>query len=171
VSKRKCFRARPDFHFPRADGITPEFLAREGILGLILDLDNTLTRWEEVEAASGILDWVKAMKAAGIKLVILSNGLHGKQEHVSLELELLLISAPLPKPFAMGFRRALKALGLPPDKAAMVGDIVFTDILGANILGITTILVDPLSSIDFPGTKAWRLFEAIFKLRHPHRMH
>jgi uncharacterized protein len=71
----------------------------------------------------------------------------------------------------MGFRLALKRLALPPESVAMVGDIVFTDIYGANLLGIKTILVDPLSNIDFPGTKVWRLFEAVFKLRHPHRKH
>ena len=161
----------PDYKVDRLDEITLEFLANEGISGLILDLDNTLTRWEEVEAAPGITEWINAMKAAGVKMVILSNGLHGKQQHVSAELDLPLISAILPKPFAMGFRIALKRLGLPPAKVAMVGDIVFTDIYGANLLGIKTILVEPLSSIDFPGTKVWRLLEAVFKLRHPHGKH
>jgi HAD superfamily phosphatase (TIGR01668 family) len=171
MSARKAFRMRPDYHIPRADGITPEFLAGAGIEGLILDLDNTLTRWEEIEAARGIAEWVSVMKTAGVRMVILSNGLHGKQEHVSAELQIPLISAPFPKPFAIGFRIALKKLGLPPEKAAMVGDIVFTDIFGANLLGIKTILVDPLSRIDFPGTKVWRLLEAVFKLRHPHHKH
>lgn len=159
----------PDFKFDLPQEITVEFLRQEGISGLILDLDNTLTRWEEVEAAPGIAEWVGTMKAANVKMVILSNGLHGKRLHVSAELELPLISARLPKPFAVGFRLALKRLELPPENVAMVGDIVFTDILGANLLGINTILVDPLSSIDFPGTKVWRLLEAVFKLRHPHR--
>lgn len=171
MKRAKSRGLRPDFKLNMPQEITAEFLASEGITGLILDLDNTLTRWEEVEAAPGIVEWVGAMKAAGVKMVILSNGLHGKQQHVSAELELPLISAFLPKPFAMGFRLALKRLALPSEKVAMIGDIVFTDIYGANLLGINTILVDPLSSIDFPGTKVWRLLEAVFKLRHPHGKH
>ena len=158
---------RPDHKFSRAGEISPEFLAREGIYGLILDLDNTLTRWEEDKVAPGIPEWIGALKDAGIKMVILSNGLRAKQDTVSRALELPLVRAPLPKPFAVGFTKALEVLGLPREEVAMVGDIVMTDIWGANRLGIRTMLVDPLSPRDFPGTKVWRALEVLFRLRRP----
>ncbi len=158
---------RPDCAFKRATEIAPNFLTRRGIGGLILDLDNTLTRWEDEEVASGITEWVRSLLEAGVRLVILSNGMHGKQARVSQALGLPIVIARLPKPFAQGFAEALRVLGLPKEKVAMVGDIVFTDIWGANRLRICTILVDPLSARDFPGTKVWRMLERMFGLRRP----
>ncbi len=158
---------RPDVKFVRASEITPELLAGEGIRGLILDLDNTLTRWEESKAAPFAPQWVKSLRDAGIRMVILSNGLRDKQDTVSRALELPLVRALLPKPFAAGFVKALEVLELPREEVAMVGDIVMTDIWGANRLGIRTMLVDPLSPRDFPGTKLWRALEVIFRLRRP----
>jgi len=158
---------RPDHKFTRASEITPEILKELGVRGLILDLDNTLTRWEDDRVAPGIPEWIGALKQAGIQMVILSNGLREKQDTVSRALELPLVRAPLPKPFAVGFAKALEVIGLPREEAAMVGDIVMTDIWGANRLGIRTMLVDPLSPRDFPGTKIWRALEALFRLRRP----
>lgn len=168
MNRRKSPWLRPDYKLACAHEITAEFLAREGIAGLILDLDNTLTRWEDMNVAPGIAEWVQAMKGAGIRLVVLSNGVREKQSKVSKNLDVPLIASAMPKPFPQGFRRALAALELPEEKVAMVGDIIFTDILGGNRLGIKTILTDPLSRIDFPGTKVWRLFEAVFNLRRPY---
>ncbi len=169
MSRFKSRWLRPDYVFTCATGITPEFLSREGISGIILDLDNTLTRWEDANVAPGIAEWVQALKDAGIVLVILSNGVRNKQVSVSKSLDIPLITSIMPKPLAGGFRRALHLLELPCEKVAMVGDIIFTDILGANRLGIKTILTDPLSRIDFPGTKVWRLLEVVFRLRRPYR--
>ena len=129
---------------------------------VLLDLDNTLTRWEEDRAAPAVPEWVGALKQAGIRLVILSNGLRDKQETVSRALEVPLVRAPLPKPFAAGFVKALEVIGLPRKQVAMVGDI-----WGANRLGIRTMLVEPLSPRDFPGTKVWRALEVLFRLRRP----
>ena len=158
---------RPDHKFTRVGEITPELLTREGIRGLILDLDNTLTRWEEDKVAPGIPEWIDALKESGIRMVILSNGLREKQDTVARALDLPLVRAPLPKPFAVGFTKALEIIGLPREEVAMVGDIVVTDIWGANRLGIHTMLVEPLSPRDFPGTKIWRALEVLFKLRRP----
>ncbi len=158
---------RPDHKFSRVSEITPDFLAREGIRGLILDLDNTLTRWEEDKVAPTVPEWIDALKQAGMRLVILSNGLREKQDTVARALDLPLVRAPMPKPFAVGFLKALEVIGLPREEVAMVGDIVMTDIWGANRLGIRTMLVEPLSTRDFPGTKVWRALEVLFNLRRP----
>lgn len=160
---------RPDHKLARVNEITPELLSRLGVRGLILDLDNTLTRWEDAEVAPTVPEWVQSLKRSGIRLVILSNGLREKQKAVASALDLPLVRAPLPKPFAVGFLKALEVTGLPRKQVAMVGDIVVTDIWGANRLGIRTMLVEPLSPRDFPGTKVWRALEVLFNLRRPCR--
>jgi predicted HAD superfamily phosphohydrolase YqeG len=58
-------------------------------------------------------------------------------------------------------------MGLKPAQVMMIGDSVFTDIAGANALGIWTALVDPLGKIDFVGTKVYRGLEYLLRLRRP----
>jgi HAD superfamily phosphatase (TIGR01668 family) len=54
------------------------------------------------------------------------------------------------KPRKSPFRRAMKMLGMTPGETAVVGDQIFTDILGGNRLGLYTILVVPM-----PGKEYW----------------
>ncbi|MCD6309669.1 MAG: HAD hydrolase-like protein, partial [Candidatus Eremiobacteraeota bacterium] len=54
----------------------------------------------------------------------------------------LFFQKPSPKPF----KEAMKKISRPPSSFMMIGDQIFTDILGANRLGIYTILVKPLGA-------------------------
>lgn len=74
------------------------------------------------------------------------------------------IIAKKKKPNADGFLRAMKALNSNPNSTMMVGDRVFTDVLGANLLGITTVLVDPIQPQNDPSIliKIPRYIEAVF---------
>lgn len=157
----------PDFCVKQVQDISLEFLRSQMIEALILDLDNTLTGWGESSVAASVQQWVEKMRQGGIKMVILSNGFQRKQIKVSAKLNIPLVRAWLPKPFPAGFRKSLRAVGSPPEKTAVVGDIVFTDIWGASRLGIKTILVEPISKRDFLGTFFWRVLERIFSLRRP----
>lgn len=65
----------------------------------------------------------------------------------------------LPKPRKRCFNRALELLGLTADSVAVVGDQLFTDILGGRRSGIHTIMVQPIHHREFIGTKVSRLFE------------
>lgn len=167
--KRRRSNFIADYTFERVTNIPLEFLREVGVTGVILDLDNTLTRWEEDEVPADIAQWVQSLMDAGFALVILSNGLRGKQLKVSRQLGVPLVVSLLPKPFPLGFGEALKTLGVPRENAVVIGDIVFTDIWGANRLGLKTILVEPVSPIDFTGTKIWRFFERLFNLRRSAR--
>ena len=48
------------------------------------------------------------------------------------------------KPKSGGFRRALARMNAAPEEAAIVGDQIFTDILGGNRAGVLTLLVHPI---------------------------
>jgi len=50
-------------------------------------------------------------------------------------------------------------MALKPSQVAVVGDQVFTDILGGNRLGLYTILVCPLNKKEFIGTRVVRQVE------------
>jgi len=53
----------------------------------------------------------------------------------------------------------MQILGTHPGSTAMVGDQLFTDILGARRLGIHAILVSPLSDSELPHTRLKRRIE------------
>ena len=158
---------RPDFCFSGVVDIDPRWIAERGIEGLLLDIDNTITRWEKLIVPDEAIEWLKTLPAYGIKLRLLSNGWPGKKTKVMRQTGIDHVATIMIKPFPMVFRAALAELELAPAKVMMVGDSIFTDILPANRLGIWTCLVDPLSDVDFPGTKVHRLIENVFHLRDP----
>jgi hypothetical protein len=133
--------------------ITPEFLQERGIRALCLDLDNTLVPWHGREVAEEIGDWVRGMQDAGVRMCIVSNTHRPRRLN---ELAALLGVACVPsggKPRRAGFLRAMAAMGSTPADTAMIGDQVMTDIWGGNRCGLLTILVDPLSALEFVGTR------------------
>ena len=135
-------------------------LKRLQIEALLLDLDNTITPWRSYELASGVEEWVRQANQT-MKVCIVSNSRTPKRVRVLAEMLGISFVKRGGKPRRVGFREALKLLGVEPSKAAVIGDQIFTDILGGNRLGAHTILVRPLNSREFIGTKVSRLGEKL----------
>ena len=53
--------------------ITPEFLRKEGITALILDIDNTLVTYDDPTPTEPVTAWLGAMHEAGISTAFVSN--------------------------------------------------------------------------------------------------
>jgi uncharacterized protein len=157
----------PDFCFNRVLDITPSWLCEHGFEGLMLDIDNTITRWEEFVVRENELEWLRALQEAGLACRLLSNGLPRKKAAVVKQTGIPHVSGIYVKPMRRSFRQGLADLGLPPQQVLMVGDSVVTDVFSANRVGIWTCLVDPLSTVDFLGSKFYRLLEKMFHLRRP----
>jgi len=150
--------------------IDPEDLKRRGIEAVILDLDNTLVRWREDEMTREVAAWLEELQATGIKLCILSNSILSKRSARMAERLGTLNVGKARKPSRQGFRRALAALGTEPAVTAIVGDQMFTDILGGNRVGVYTIMVRPLHRKEFVYTRLIhrppeRLLLSLFKRR------
>jgi uncharacterized protein len=140
--------------------ISPAWLKEQGFEAILLDLDNTLVPYRSFEEpAQGVTDWLQAIKSLGIQVVIVSNGSKRRVEYWTKRLEVPGFG-PAGKPWS-GFGKALKQLGLPASKVAVVGDQVFTDVLGGNLVGAFTILVRPLSDQELIYTKAVRWLERL----------
>lgn len=139
----------PTIVLRRVSEITPGLLRRHGVQALILDADNTLTTHNNPEPAKDVLRWLDAMRRAGIKLVIVSNNSDQRVRPFASQLGLDYTARAL-KPLTVGFRRTAARLGLPPWRIAVVGDQIFTDILGGNLFGAVSILVKPIQSEDGP---------------------
>ncbi|MGH2425704.1 MAG: YqeG family HAD IIIA-type phosphatase, partial [bacterium] len=95
---------------------------------------------------------------------IVSNNFAGRVRTLAEHLHVpVVIGAVKPTPWA--FRKAMKVMGTTPRETALVGDQLFTDILGGNLLGLRTILVDPLSAREFPTTMLVRRIERLVRRR------
>ena len=138
--------------------ISIELLDKNNIKGLILDVDNTLISLDK-KMPAGIVEWVKNLKANGIKVCILSNS--NKIDKV--EAVAKLIETPYiffgKKPLKSGFLRAQNILKLKAENIAVVGDQIFTDVIGANRCKMFSILVKPIEEKDYLITKIKRPLE------------
>lgn len=139
--------------------IPPQRLWQQGIRALILDLDNTLVDWNQEYLRPEVEAWAQACRRAGISLCLCTNARRSSRVGriaSKIGASYLLRAG---KPFAKAWRRALWLLRSRPEEAAVIGDQVFTDIWGANRMGLFTILVRPLSKRDFFATRLPRRLE------------
>lgn len=127
----------------RITDITREDLSALGVEGLLLDVDNTLATHGGQELDPAIEDWLRRMEAEGIALTIVSNALPRRVRPFAVHVGLASIAFAC-KPLPLGFLRGARRLGLPRRRCAAVGDQIFTDILGANLCGIPSILLRPI---------------------------
>jgi uncharacterized protein len=118
-----------------------EALFKQGIRGLLMDLDNTLMPWDSQEVDERVVAWIAHAKKTPLALCLLSNATH-KRVHQCIEPLGLPFVALARKPLLPGFRKAMRILGTSPTETAMIGDQVFTDVLGANLLGLHSILIE-----------------------------
>ena len=124
--------------------IEPAALARRGIRLLLADLDNTLAPYGEPEPTQAVRDWAAALGEQGITLFVLSNNRHPERPRRFSQALGVPFLGHAGKPKPGGFRRAMEQMGVGPGQTAIVGDQIFTDVCGANLAGIRTILVKPI---------------------------
>lgn len=144
----------PDGHFEKVEEITIKYLQKNKIKALILDVDNTLIDYQK-HLEKSVIQWAKGLKEQDIKLYILSNtNQKEKVEKVANALEIPYQNLAK-KPLKTGFLKVQKELQEKKENIAVVGDQIFTDIIGGNRCKMFTILVEPINPKDFWYT-AWK---------------
>lgn len=133
---------KPDIWLKNVLSIDEKFLADNNIDALILDLDNTLSMHGNPAAEQGIPEWLEKMKSLGVKMMVVSNNTEKRVAPLAAKLGLDFISWG-GKPLTHGINRALKKLGTERSRTAVVGDQIFTDVMGGNFAKMKTILVEP----------------------------
>ncbi len=150
---------KPDLIYKGVPAIEYEVLKERKIEGILLDIDNTLIDYTQ-KLSDEIISWVKEAKKQGFKLCILSNS--NKMDKIipiAERLEVKYVSFAK-KPAKAGFLRAAQLLNLKACQIAMVGDQVFTDVLGANRVGMVSIYVEPINTKEYWYTKWKRPIES-----------
>lgn len=156
--KRLLNKLFPDICVDTIQEVPLEELKERGIKGFIIDLDNTTTHWNSNQLTPEVTEWFDTLKALGLQACFLSNNGEERVLGVAGGLAIPYVFRAQ-KPRRGGYRHAMQVMGTTAAETAVIGDQIYTDILGGNRTGLFTILVKPIHPREFMGTKISRMFE------------
>ena len=142
------FSLLPAFITDKLTDLTPEFLKQQGIDLLMLDFDNTIVPYTTSQATEEMDAWIKNILVSGLSVCVVSNSHKDRVKifcgHYGMD-----CITHAKKPFSKGIRQCLDQYQIPAERAALVGDQIFTDTLGANGCGVRPILVKAIDNHNF----------------------
>jgi len=148
----------PDLYVESVLALNLEKLKERNIKGLIIDIDNTLVSWEIKYASEKTKEWLLNLEKEGFKVCLVSNNTEDRVVTFNEKLKLPAIHRAS-KPRTGAFRKAMKTLGTNVENTAVIGDQIFTDVLGGNRMKLFTVLVVPLEGREFWWTTFVRKIE------------
>ena len=128
--------------------LTPRLLEERGIRLLMLDFDNTIVPYTTDVPTGEMISWLRDMRKSSIQLCVVSNSRKDRVRRFCEKYGLDCITHAR-KPFQKGIRECLAKYGIPPFQAALAGDQIYTDTLGANCAGMLSILVQAIDNHNF----------------------
>ena len=133
----------PEYYFDTVYDIPLALFKKEKVRCVLLDIDNTLVPYDVPEPTEENRKWFALLAENGIRVVFVSKN---KPDRVKLYAEALGFPYVFKagKPLTKKIRTLLKAQGIDTNDCLAVGDQIFTDVCGANLAGIRTILVKPI---------------------------
>lgn len=125
--------------------LTPEFLKSKNISLLMLDFDNTIVPYTTNTPTKEMENWLQSMLQTDIQICVVSNS---KRDRVKIFCKKYGVDCitHAKKPFPKGIRECMEKYGKEPKECALVGDQIFTDTLGGNGTGVTSILVKAIDN-------------------------
>ena len=164
----------PDDYLNSILDVTPAYLRKRGLGGVILDIDNTLIGHNVPDPDERVLALLDEYRREGIGMCVVSNNNGGRVKPFCEKLGVGDFVPNAMKPAARGYRLAAERLGLPPERTAAIGDQIFTDVWGARRAGCYAVLLRPIHKGGEGAFIAFkRLCEApllkIIKKRFPRR--
>lgn len=153
-------RPFPDYYLESVHDIDLSKLKALGKTNVLLDLDNTILSREEDEISPQMKAWIAHLQAEGFTICLLSNNWAKRLQELAGDLDIAIVSKAV-KPLPFAFLHALRKIGARASDTVMIGDQLFTDVLGARFLTIMTIMVLPLSEQDLKHTLMLRKAEKL----------
>jgi hypothetical protein len=129
--------------FKSISDISGDFFKAHSIKYVILDIDNTLVPYTAPKPDSAAAAFFERLKNENIAVCLVSNNRKSRVSAFNEEYGFYALARAC-KPLTVAIRRAMKSIGAKKEQTALIGDQVFTDVLGGNLAGITTVLVDPI---------------------------
>lgn len=153
---------KPNYRFNCILDITPEDIKKSGARFVLLDTDNTLALHGSQKPMEGVAEWISKMRKNGIEPIILSNNSKERIEPFAKKLGVPYVYKSA-KPLKKGFKIACKKLCAKPEETAVIGDQLFTDVLGGNLFGSKVFLTEPIGPETDPFIKFKRKIEKYFR--------
>ena len=153
----------PDMYQKSIYHIDYENLLDSGIKCLLFDLDNTCVPFKDREPNKRLIQLFEELEGLGFKIIIFSNA---SKRRIAPFKKVLNVDclAHARKPRKRSFLKVLKLFNYKLSEVAIIGDQLYKDILGGNSVGITTILVNPMSKDDMFFTKL--IFRRLEKIKY-----
>ena len=139
------FSLLPAFVTEKLTDLTPEFLKQQGVDLLMLDFDNTIVPYTTSVATEEMDSWIKNILVSDLKVCVVSNSRKDRVKIFCSHYGMDCITHAK-KPFSKGIKECLARFDCPPSQAVLVGDQIFTDTLGANCCGVTSVLVNAIDN-------------------------
>lgn len=115
----------------------------EGYRGILFDVDNTLVS-HGAPADDRAKELFQRLHQIGFETCVVSNNGKVRVESFYKEAGVKYFIFKARKPSSKGYLQGIKKMGTSIKDTLFVGDQIFTDIYGANRLGLKSILVQPL---------------------------
>ncbi len=128
--------------------ISPEELYRQGLRLLMLDFDNTIVPYTTNEPTPEMAAWLRSALDSQMRICVVSNSRNGRVVAFCEKYGLPCITHAK-KPGTKGIRACMVKYSCAPEECALVGDQIYTDVLGANMAGITSILIPAIHNHNF----------------------
>ena len=135
-----------------------------GIKCLMFDLDNTLVPASVKTPTKKNIELFNELKDLGFKIIIFSNAHKNRVKPFKDALEVDCCANAM-KPLSKKYLKVLKEYNYTINEVAIIGDQFLTDVLGGNSIGITTVLINPISKKDYVFTTFNRFLEKIILKR------
>ena len=148
----------PDIYQKSIYYINYDKLYKKGIRCLLFDLDNTITPSHSNKPTKRLKKLFDDSKDKGFKIIIVSNAPKYRIEPFKSYLNVDACAFAI-KPRNNKYKRIIDKFKYKHTEVAAIGDQLLTDILGANRLDFTSILVNPLTEHDYSITFINRLIE------------
>ena len=120
--------------------LSPELLKRYGVRLLMMDFDNTIVPYTTNIPTEKMETWLRMMVQSDIQLCVVSNSKKDRVRVFCGKYGIPVITHAN-KPGTKGIEECLARFGIDRKEAAIVGDQIFTDTLGGNRAGVTSILI------------------------------
>lgn len=157
---------RPTAMKRRVTDLSPEFLENLGVRAVLLDVDNTIASYTSHEPIPGSVEWARRMVESGFRVIIVSNNFKKRVKPFAARFGLDCISFAV-KPLPFGYLKARALAGVKRGECVIVGDQIFTDVIGANLCGMKSVLLTPIEPEEGATFKVRRRFER--GLRHKYK--
>lgn len=139
------FSLLPKAIYPCLTAVSLDKLYAQGIRLLMLDFDNTIVPYTTNVPTAQMNDWLRSALNAKVQICVVSNSKRSRVVEFCGKYGIPCVTHAK-KPFGRGIRACMERFSCTPEASALVGDQIYTDVLGGNLAGVTSVLVPAIDN-------------------------